>query len=38
MAEIQSSTRQKVIENYIKSVYADNTSRGGNLSDVVFRT
>ena len=29
---------QKVVENYLKRINACNTTRGGNLNDVVFHT
>ena len=38
MAEISPNMCQKVVENYLKSINACNTSRGDHLNDGVFRT
>ena len=38
MAEIPPNMCQEVIENYLKRINALNTSRGGNLNDVMFHT
>ena len=38
MVEIPPNTCQKVIENYLKSTSACNTSHGGLLNDVGFHT